>query len=333
MHTDIATDPESRGKGKCRKKHIYKYGFDTDIKDDHILKQKIPKRTLCKERVQLSIPKPPKELMQSQCTTSRKEKDTVIAKPCFSSKEQLTQIAKKTVSIATHESGETNKHSFTSKLYKCKMQAERIACSTITLPLTSMKENTSLSISKSHDLYDKHEKSASVVKPFSESEELHKKYTNVPSTISKHESRKESNKVSHTTKSSVYQLTSTETDNRFSRSYNYGKKKQCASSVIGSPTSLPNDENAFTPRSNRLMKNDKNIFSTVNPLSELIDENTVVTFRQSHTLSSQSNTKPASTNESFSNEILESVKDIYGANATVSNNNNVGYNNDNDICK
>lgn len=40
MHTDIAIDLDSRGKGKRRKKNIYRYGFDTDL-DDRIRKKKL----------------------------------------------------------------------------------------------------------------------------------------------------------------------------------------------------------------------------------------------------------------------------------------------------
>lgn len=89
MHTDIATDSESRGKGKRWKKNIYRYGFYSDV-DDRILKKKTPKRALYKDKMKLSIPKPPKELMQFQCTTSRKE-DTVMAVESSSSlKKQST---------------------------------------------------------------------------------------------------------------------------------------------------------------------------------------------------------------------------------------------------
>lgn len=107
------------------------------------------------------------------------------------------------------------------------------------------------------------------------------------------------------------------------------KKKQTASIVRRSPTSLQKDENVFTQRINKLRQKDRNVSSTVNPLSELMDENTVVTYRQSQKLSSlQSSTTPVSTNELFSNEVLESVKDIYEVDATVSN---MEYNNNADF--
>ena len=77
MHTDISTDSEFRGKGKRRKRIVHRYGFtdtDTDtetVEDNNNSKRKTPKQTIYEEKIKLSIPKPPKDLMQSQCTSQK----------------------------------------------------------------------------------------------------------------------------------------------------------------------------------------------------------------------------------------------------------------------
>lgn len=328
MYTDIATDPESRGKGKRRKKHIHKYGFDTDIEDDHI-PEKIGPKILHIEKMKLSIPKPPKELMQSQSTTSRTKGDIIAAEPCSSLQAQSTQITKKIASSATCGSRETGEHSFTSQLYKSGIEVERTNYST--LPSTSMKENTSFSISRSHDLYDKYKMSTSVKKPLCAFKELHNKSTNICTTMSSNlESKKESNKVSHIAESFVNQSTSAEKENNSSRCYINRKKEQKSA---GGSKSLQKNENAFTTRINEIVEKDRNVSSTENIYSELIDESTMVTYRQSHTLPSvQRSTQLVSMNKLSSDKILDSqsLKDIHGADATVLN---MRYNTESDVCK
>lgn len=77
--------------------------------------------------------------MQFQYNLSQKEEDTVIAaEPCSSSKEQSTDVAKNTASIATHEARNTDKNC-SSKLNISEIKAK--GSSIIAVPSTSVNED------------------------------------------------------------------------------------------------------------------------------------------------------------------------------------------------
>lgn len=111
-HTDISTDSDLRGKGKRRRKAIHRYGFDTDVEGDveddvendvkNNSKKKTLKQTVHAEKINLSVPKPPKELMQFQYTTPQKKKDAI--KSYFCSKQQLKQTDEQVASSVRYES-------------------------------------------------------------------------------------------------------------------------------------------------------------------------------------------------------------------------------------